>query len=685
MMLPLGNTTFVSKLVVRNSRSEKVSARLRLERLLNGVDWQVAGLAPSAIVCIRRLRDPLPGSLSLDQRSLHPPPTWQRSVNEVIERLVRRAARPIREAVPADAECVVFSDQAEMLACLSIDWCGGMVGTRWWWRNLLSRLDRYRSILPLWLEAPEYIPGAWRHLANRAKAAEFAARISTDEARAMIGSLAERFALGELRTIFDDNVDSRAAPADQAESEPLAEKAVVRNSYRTHQKGLALPPTPWKSWASLSGDRVLGPEQECLLGIALTLGRAPAIARTSSFADAARRWFNAVKNESRHAPTTTAASRESFDQSLAGDIAPRSERKPESQQIEASVKDARAGESATLQVAEARRDRRVLNRKEQTCDTETFRNDLSANDLEDSDADSRASTSVVKEGERTTEGELNFEPSIQQSAAREMRSETSAEYGEATPSLEAQIETDYGGLFYLLNLGLYLELYGYITTQSVRDIPLDVWDFIALVGERFAGGKLRDDPVWALLAQLAGRDEAQEPGAGCVMTDDWRVPTEWMEPFESDSFWQWTVDEERLRVWHPAGFIALDLPLESGDPADQLRREMRSFAELAPQTARVDFIPRATAIGVARSSLQRWLDCFMSYARVRLQRALGLAEADEVGQALCEYRARVFVSATHMDVMFSLSDSRAEIRLAGLDRDPGWITATGRIIRFHFT
>ena len=382
----------------------------------------------------------------------------------------------------------------------------------------------------------------------------------------------------------------------------------------------------------------------------------------------------------------TAALRETFDQSPAGDRVPRSERRLESQQIEASFRDAKAGESETHQVAEARRDRgRVLSRNEQTRDAETLLNDLSVNDPEDVDIISRVSAPVVEEKDRTAGGELNLESSLQRSMAREMDSETSQGYWEAEPLIEAQIETGYGGLFYLLNFGLFLDLYGYITRPGVRDIPLDVWDFIALVGERLVGVKLRNDPVWALLAQLAGRDEMQEPGAGCVMPDVWRVPAEWMKPFERGSVWQWTAREERLRVWHRAGIIALDLPLESGDPADQLRREMDSFAELAPQTAQVDFILPAAANGDARSSLQRWLDWFMSYARVRLQRALGLAEADEVGQALCEYRARVFVTTTHMDVMFSLSESNVEIRLSGLDRDPGWITATGRIIRFHFT
>ena len=34
--------------------------------------------------------------------------------------------------------------------------------------------------------------------------------------------------------------------------------------------------------------------------------------------------------------------------------------------------------------------------------------------------------------------------------------------------------------------------------------------------------------------------------------------------------------------------------------------------------------------------------------------------------------------------MFALSDAHADVRLAGLDADPGWQPAFGRVIRFHY-
>jgi hypothetical protein len=43
------------------------------------------------------------------------------------------------------------------------------------------------------------------------------------------------------------------------------------------------------------------------------------------------------------------------------------------------------------------------------------------------------------------------------------------------------------------------------------------------------------------------------------------------------------------------------------------------------------------------------------------------------------------VTATRLDIMLRLDELPIQIRLAGLDRDPGWVPAAGRTIAFHFT
>ena len=52
--------------------------------------------------------------------------------------------------------------------------------------------------------------------------------------------------------------------------------------------------------------------------------------------------------------------------------------------------------------------------------------------------------------------------------------------------------------------------------------------------------------------------------------------------------------------------------------------------------------------------------------------------------ALLRRAARVELSATRVDVDFDLAGHPIEIRMAGLDRDPGWIPAAGRSLAFRF-
>jgi len=37
-----------------------------------------------------------------------------------------------------------------------------------------------------------------------------------------------------------------------------------------------------------------------------------------------------------------------------------------------------------------------------------------------------------------------------------------------------------------------------------------------------------------------------------------------------------------------------------------------------------------------------------------------------------------------VDVIFALADLPIEVRLGGLDRNPGWVPAAGRVITFHY-
>jgi hypothetical protein len=255
------------------------------------------------------------------------------------------------------------------------------------------------------------------------------------------------------------------------------------------------------------------------------------------------------------------------------------------------------------------------------------------------------------------------------------------------------VDTALGGLFFLVNVGLYLELYGDFTQPLRPGIDLPLWDFVTLVGRDLLGGELVTqggdpacppallaDPVWELLADLAGREAGTPPGAGFDPPDAWRVPVGWLRPFGEGHAFGWSARAGRLLVRHPEGFVLVDVALE-GDVTAQIAREVGPYAE-----ARLGALgeeENGGAVTGAGPALDRWLGRLMPYVRARLSGALGV-EAGEVGRLLCVLPAKVVLDAERVDIVIPLARLPIEVRLAGLDRDPGWVPGAGSAVAFHF-
>ena len=68
----------------------------------------------------------------------------------------------------------------------------------------------------------------------------------------------------------------------------------------------------------------------------------------------------------------------------------------------------------------------------------------------------------------------------------------------------------------------------------------------------------------------------------------------------------------------------------------------------------------------------------------RLDRALSVAQEDGSLPAMLELPARIYVTDTHIDLVASIEDVRLPVRMAGLDRSPGWVASMQRVVLFHF-
>lgn len=471
--------TIVTHLRVHGAGLDPLLARLRLTSLLDAAALHPAGLAPSAIVCIRALRDPLPGALQV-RGGARPPVAWERAVAASLDALVRRAARPSLGAVPANADAVLFADRAELLACLALDWLAGQAATRWWWRSLFRGADIAKVVAPLWLDTPEYIPAALAHMAEQGSAAHFARRLSDGEARALLRGITGSFGLPALQAALDTPLEDGTAleqgaePALQAlqrDSTPAAGGGSFQSQVmeapsppfqrdRQPARSEAPPSAPWRRWVPESGAGALGIEQQCLLGVGLLLQRAPAVARAPSFVPAVARWRSAapaIEQERRHAMTATSPPQLIPDPSNSWLSVPNSPPKPGA----ATPTDRAATTTPTTQISGS-----LTGEPPAACSAQP-------------------GLAIAADDEAPLDAWP--EPAIGSSiGAPPLDAPT-----EAPRPIEARITTELGGLFYLLNLGLFLNLYGDFTSPATAGIALPIWDFVTLVGRWLLAANLR--------------------------------------------------------------------------------------------------------------------------------------------------------------------------------------------------
>src|SRR5262249_7834124 len=110
-------------------------------------------------------------------------------------------------------------------------------------------------------------------------------------------------------------------------------------------------------------------------------------------------------------------------------------------------------------------------------------------------------------------------------------------------------------------------------------------------------------------------------------------------------------------------------PRDRTSPRAISSRPLRGFGhEIASKRRKGDLR------GALRASLRsatapafsaKWLNRLTAYLRVRLATSIGLGDDRELSQLLFERRARVFITSTHVDVLFELADLPVQVRLSG--------------------
>jgi hypothetical protein len=216
---------------------------------------------------------------------------------------------------------------------------------------------------------------------------------------------------------------------------------------------------------------------------------------------------------------------------------------------------------------------------------------------------------------------------------------------------DTSFTTGYGGLLFLINAFIALDLYpDFSRPKGNRLSPSPLW-LADRIGRYQFGRPYRRDPLstWIAAHAEAGR-----------LPHTWRAEPDWLVGFSVPATPCLSRSRNRTTLWHPA-----DFPLFDGDS-----RRYR------PQNSRP---PRLLSRAPARlPTAHRWAACLALYLDARLKHLAG------GGLALLAQSARIDVRDLDIRATFDLDLHPIGLRLAGLDRNPGWQPAEGRSIAFAF-
>ncbi|MFO1385467.1 MAG: hypothetical protein U1F55_04665 [Chitinivorax sp.] len=528
---------------------------------LASAELQPASLPPQAILLVRQLR--ARGGWTSVNAAHH----WSEATRASLTQLLQQAARPADGAVPEQVPAVLFADHTEMLACLCRDWLAGQTG-HWWWRCLYpAGVDALR-LYTLLLKHCLLLPALLQRLAQQpGLLLPLLLKLPLVHALRLVQTLALEYAVSDWPDL------PAQLPALPGKNRP------------------SVAPAPlWQGQIAAPLHQALTPQAELLLGVALLLAQQPQSLRQPQAGQHIAAWWQAQLAQRR--PSAVAAPSPSPPQ-------PRPAALPRLLRADLPA----LAQRPHWPLARVRRD---------------------------------AGASAGDQARPLAQNPLpSPEPVLPQLLQPWLADSTPPAAGLPAVASPAQIAaccipgpaetcacvSDFGGLFYLINSALSLQLYGDFTQPRRPGIALPLWDWLALLGQRLLGETLLSDPLWPLLAQLAGRDANTPPGAGQTPPADWQPPAEWLP-------------------WH-------------NTPAP------------------------------ACATLHDWLTWLQALLQARLSDALD-CPPPQLARLLCCHRAQISVSEGRLDVTLRLDQLPIQIRIAGLDRDPGWLPAVGRAVYFHF-
>jgi hypothetical protein len=268
----------------------------------------------------------------------------------------------------------------------------------------------------------------------------------------------------------------------------------------------------------------------------------------------------------------------------------------------------------------------------------------------------------------------------------------------APVDFEGGLYTELGGILYLINLMAHLDLPACFEDDWGLESQVGSWGVLELLGRgllAWESVECKEDSLWAALARLDGREPGELPGETFVGGECFRLPVEWFAGLGDgeDGVYRYAARRGWLCLWSEAGYVLADVPRDAAPPKTQAATELRRYlgaTASALTRAAFDCAPLACLDGPLVAGLKpylaRWLALVLPAVRLRLRLALNPPEGEawNLAEVLLLCPGRLYITSTHVDLVMSLDSISLSARMAGLDRNPGWMADLGRVVSFHF-
>lgn len=643
--------TFIQYCRVQTDRGAG-SRRQQLQRRIRQQSFRVPGLPPSAILLIRKC------GLALNRQG------GTASNAAFLRQAAAKAVRPENGHIPGNAPAILFWNRAEALAFLSNDFLKPDHRKRWWWQALLGSktLPGIGDIAGLYLQHAESAPAALRYLLAWKSLAPFAASLDKSSAQKLLHGMLQKYhAVGFLQRMNWDMDPSRSTAPRHATAQ-----TILHQFWRRQLADANLPETG-------------GYYQTLFAGVGLLLAREPGLLHHPEFCRTFERLQTVLK----------AMLEEDREQSLP--LRDKSRNPNGSIQMPpylASGEWVRAAVvNQELQPRHSDGDKSIKTTMDNPPDGSRLllQKDRSShdNDAPDIPPDRNVETDDTL---------MQVEPNA---VILPGRQDISTGIAQSTPDAALDFSdsgmcTLLGGLFFLLPLLRRLELLQWRGGPFSCLSELRPWERLELLGESLLqeeSSTFQGDPVWRLLALLDGREAGEAAGGRLQRAHEYLLPPDWLGHLPADAnAWTAQFDGRYLKVLHPAGVTAADIPCSPETLPEKCRRVNAAF-DLALDWRRVEntTVPLSSAEPPASES-QRWAAVMRPFLRHLIAAIFPDAPVPErdVVKRLLYRTADIYYGAPHLDILFPLESSDIAIRKAGLDANPGWLPELGLVVTFYF-